>query len=212
MAEIKWFGHACFRIRGKDVTVLTDPVPLDTGYSLGSQTADIVTVSHDHHGHTALSLVKPGFRLVNGPGEYEIQEVFITGTPTFHDAQRGKQYGKNTVYLIEIDDLVVCHLGDIGHVLTDSQVEATSSVDVLIVPVGGAPTIDAAQAAEIVGQIDPGFVIPMQFRTDRGDAHREPVDRFAREMGLTEYEQLDQFVIRSTDTSGPPRMVVLQPA
>jgi L-ascorbate metabolism protein UlaG (beta-lactamase superfamily) len=212
MAEIKWFGHACFRIRGKDVTVLTDPVPRDTGYDLGAQSADIVTVSHDHHGHTALDLISPGYRLVNGPGEYEIQEVFITGVTTFHDAERGRLLGKNTVYLIEIEDLIVCHLGDLGHVLTEPQVEAMSAVDVLIVPVGGPPTINSAQAAEVIGQLEPGVIVPMQFRTERGDHQRESLERFVKEMGLTEYEQLDRLVLKKSDAGGSPRVVILQPA
>jgi L-ascorbate metabolism protein UlaG (beta-lactamase superfamily) len=212
MAEIKWFGHACFSVRGRDVTVLMDPVPRESGYDIGSPEADIVTVSHQHPGHSATDLVKPGFRLVNGPGEYEIQEVFITGVQTYHDNDKGKTHGKNTVYVIEIDDLIIGHLGDIGHVLTEEQVEAMSSVDVLLVPAGGGPTITPAQAAEIIGQVDPGIVIPMQYRTEKGDFERDPIDGFIRELGITEYQTEERLTVRKVDVSDAPQVVILQPA
>jgi L-ascorbate metabolism protein UlaG (beta-lactamase superfamily) len=212
MAEITWFGHACFSVRGREVTVLMDPVPRESGYDLGNLEADIVTVSHPHPGHSATDLVQPGYRLVNGPGEYEIQEVFITGVQTYHDNEKGKTHGKNTVYVIEIDDIVIGHLGDIGHVLTEEQVEAMSSVDVLLVPAGGGPTITPAQAAEIIGQVDPSIVIPMQFRTEKGDHERDPIDGFIREMGITEYQTEERLNVRKVDAGDTPQVVILQPA
>ncbi|HVX30507.1 MAG TPA: MBL fold metallo-hydrolase, partial [Nitrolancea sp.] len=169
MAEITWLGHACFRIKGREAVVLTDPLSPASGYDMREPQVDIVTVSHDHTNHAALEYVKPGFRAITGPGEYEIREVFITGIQTYHDDHHGKDLGKNTIYVIEFEDLVICHVGDLGHTLTDEQSESLSSVDVLIVPVGGGPTLDAAAAAELIGQIEPSVVIPMQFRTERGD-------------------------------------------
>lgn len=212
MAEITWFGHACFNIRGRDGSVLMDPVPRSSGYDIGTTSADIVTISHRHQGHAAVDQLQEGYRLVDGPGEYEVREIFLTGIQTYHDADKGKQLGKNTVYVVEFEDLVICHLGDIGHVLTEEQVEMVSSVDVLLVPAGGGPTITPAQAAEIIGQVAPGVVIPMQFRTDKGDTEREPVDAFLRETAASEQETLDRLTIRKSDIGNSPRMVVLQPA
>lgn len=212
MAEITWFGHACFRIRGRNASVLTDPVPRSSGYDMGMPGADIVTISHHHSGHAALDEVSEGYRLIDGPGEYEIHEIFVTGIQTYHDTERGKQRGKNTVYVMEFEDLVICHLGDIGHVLTEEQVEAISSVDVLLVPAGGGPTITPAQAGEIIGQVAPGVIIPMQFRTERGDYDREPVDAFVKELASTEHEKLDRLTVRKSDIGDSPKMVVLQPA
>lgn len=212
MAEIIWYGHACFAIRGQDITVLMDPVPKSSGYEIGNVSPDIVTISHDHHGHSALDQVQDGYRLVNGPGEYEIQEVFIHGIQTYHDTQRGAQLGKNTVYVVEIDDLIICHLGDIGHVLTEQQIESISPVDVLLVPAGGGPTITPSQAAELIAQVEPGVVIPMQFRTDKGDGEREPVDGFLREMASAEQETLQQLRLRKSDIGESARVVVLEPA
>ncbi|MDI3340545.1 MAG: MBL fold metallo-hydrolase [Sphaerobacter sp.] len=211
MPEIKWLGHACFRIRGREAVVLMDPVGPATGYTLPLQQADIVTVSHDHPGHTALERVRPGCRVIAGPGEYEIREVFIQGIRTYHDAEGGKRHGKNTVYTVEIDDLVICHLGDLGHTLDEAQAAALNGVDVLLVPVGGGPTLDAATAAEVIGQIEPAVVIPMQFRTAQGDAERDPVDRFLNAMGATSVTPRDRITLRKADLGEALEVVVLQP-
>jgi len=211
MAEITWLGHACFRIKGREAVVLTDPLTPGSGYDMQQPQADIVTVSHDHRNHAALDLVKPGFRAITGPGEYEIHEVFISGIQTYHDNEQGKQLGKNTVYVIEIEDLVICHAGDLGHPLTDEQSESLSSVDVLIVPVGGGPTLDATAAAELIGQIEPSVVIPMQFRTERGDFERDPLEPFLKKFGIGEIEVKDRATLRKSDLSETLQVVILRP-
>src|SRR5688572_30599813 len=169
MAEFRWYGHNCFRIKGREATVITDPVGRETGYAMAKQTADVVTISHDHAGHANLNAVRPDYQLVNGPGEYELHDIFVTGIRTYHDDDRGKERGYNTVYLIELEGMRVCHLGDLGHALTEEQAEAMSNVDVLLVPAGGGDVIDPAKAAEVVAQLEPKLVIPMQYATPQGD-------------------------------------------
>jgi len=184
--EISWLGHSCFRIKGKQATVITDPYPPDLGYSLGKLTANIVTVSHQHPGHSYVQGINDEPRLITGPGEYEIGGVLITGIATFHDQERGQKRGKNTVYLMEVDEVSVCHLGDLGHVLTAEQVEEIDDVDVLLLPVGGVSTINAPMAAEIVRQIEPKAVVPMHYKTEALSWELEPVDRFLKEIGVKE--------------------------
>ena len=184
--EISWLGHSCFRIKGKQATVITDPYPPDLGYSLGKLTANIVTVSHQHAGHSYVQGINDEPRLITGPGEYEIGGVLITGIATFHDQERGQKRGKNTVYLMEVDEVSVCHLGDLGHVLTAEQVEEIDDVDVLLLPVGGVSTINAPMAAEIVRQIEPRAVVPMHYKTEALSWELEPVDRFLKEIGVKE--------------------------
>jgi len=184
--EISWLGHSCFRIKGKQATVITDPYPPDLGYSLGKLTANIVTVSHQHPGHSYVQGINDEPRLITGPGEYEIGGVLITGIATFHDQERGQKRGKNTVYLMEVDEVSVCHLGDLGHVLTAEQVEEIDDVDVLLLPVGGVSTINAPMAAEIVRQIEPKAVVPMHYKTEALSRELEPVDRFLKEIGVKE--------------------------
>ena len=182
--DISWLGHSCFRIKGKQVTVITDPYSPTLGYSLGKPTAHIVTVSHQHPGHSYIQGIGGEPRPVTGPGEYEISGVLIIGINTFHDAEGGIKRGKNTVYLIEVDEIAICHLGDLGHVLTAEQVEEIDNVDVLLLPVGGVSTINAPMAAEVVRQLEPKVVIPMHYKTRALKWELESVDKFLKEIGV----------------------------
>jgi len=184
--EISWLGHSCFRIKGRHATVITDPYSPDSGYSLGKPTAHIITVSHQHPGHSFVEGIGGEPRPVTGPGEYEISGVLIIGIATFHDAEGGKINGRNTIYLMEVDEVAVCHLGDLGHVLTSDQVEQIDNVDVLLLPVGGVSTINAPMAAEVVRQLEPKAVVPMHYQTEALNRELAPVDRFLKEMGLKE--------------------------
>jgi len=182
--DINWLGHSCFRLRGKQAAIITDPFSPDLGYTLGKPTADIVTVSHQHAGHSYHEGIAGDYKVIAGPGEYEIQGILIIGIATFHDADGGQKKGKNTVYLMEIDGVTVCHLGDLGHVLTTEQVEAVADVDVLLLPVGGVSTINAATAAEVIRQIEPKAVIPMHYQTPVLKQELASVDSFLKEMGI----------------------------
>lgn len=184
--EIVWLGHSCFRLRGRDVTIVTDPYDRTSGYTLGKVSADVVTVSHQAPDHSNVRAVGGSPQVVDGPGEYEIRGVFITGVATHREGVGVGPKQRNTAYLMEIDDLTVCHLGDLGHVLTPEQVEQMSSADVLLVPVGGSNTINAVQAAEVVSQIEPKIVVPMHFKTEVTTLDLEPATRFLREMGVTD--------------------------
>lgn len=186
--DITWLGHSCFRIKGSQAVIITDPFPPDLGYTLGKQTADIVTVSHQHPSHSYIQGIDGEPHIIKGPGEYEISNVLIIGIATYHDAIKGQARGKNTAYLMEIDGLAVCHLGDIGHVLSDEQVEEMGSVDVLLVPVGGASTINAAMASEVIRKLEPKAVIPMHYKTPEIKRELDPVEDFLKEMGMGQVE------------------------
>jgi L-ascorbate metabolism protein UlaG (beta-lactamase superfamily) len=130
-----------------------------------------------------VSAVAGSPRVLQGPGEFEVANVPIFGIATYHDADRGKKLGRNVAYVFEIDDLLVCHLGDIGHVPTREQVEELSGVDILLAPVGGHTTIGAAAAAETVSLLEPKLVLPMHYKTEAATADLDPLDRFLKEMG-----------------------------
>ena len=184
--EIVWLGHSCFRIRGKEATIVTDPFDKSLGYPLKKVTANIVTVSHQHPDHCFSQGVAGEPRVVSRPGEYEIRNVFINGIATYHDADRGEQRGRNTVFHIQIEDVSICHLGDLGHVPTSEQIEQMSDADILMVPVGGGPTIGAQAAVETISLIQPKIVMPMHYKTDVAAMDLEPPDRFLKEMGVKE--------------------------
>jgi len=183
--EIVWLGHSCFRLRAREAVVITDPCPKSTGYSMGRPTADIVTVSHDHEGHSAVQGVAGSPRVVRGPGEYEMAGVLMAGIRTYHDNQRGAQWGTNTAFIIEAENLRFCHLGDLGHLPTPEQVETMGGIDVLLVPVGGGNTLDAATAAETVSLLEPRLVLPMHYATPASTRPLEALDRFLKEMGAS---------------------------
>jgi L-ascorbate metabolism protein UlaG (beta-lactamase superfamily) len=184
--EITWLGYSCFRLKGKNTTVITDPFPPDLGYSQDKVGARIVTVSHKHPEHSYTQGLSAETRLVDRPGEYEIGGVLIIGISTFHDAENGATLGKNTVFAIEVGDVTICHLGDLGHTLSSKQVEELGNVDVLLVPVGGRTTIAAPQAAALVRSLEPKIVIPMHYKTLTLTKDLDTVDKFLKEMGLNE--------------------------
>ncbi len=182
--EISWLGHSCFRLRGRQATVITDPYSPELGYSLGKPSARIVTVSHQHPGHSYVQGIGGDPKLITGPGEYEVSGILIIGVATFHDAEKGSQRGKNTIYLMEIDEVSVCHLGDLGHMLTAEQMEELEDVDILLIPVGGLSTINASVAAEVMRQLEPKVVIPMHYKTEALAWELEPVEKFLKETGV----------------------------
>ncbi len=182
--EILWLGHSCFRLRGKETTVITDPFDRSLGYPVPRLAADIVTTSHEDPHHSYLPAVGGNPFVVDGPGEYEVRGTMITGVRTYRDKVKGRARGKNTSYLIETDDLVICHLGDLGHVLSPDQVAVMKDPDVLFIPVGGHCTINATEAAEVVSQLEPKIAIPMHYRTPAVRLELDTIEKFCREMGI----------------------------
>ena len=207
--DINWLGHSCFRIRGSQAIIITDPFPPGLGYTLGKQTADIVTVSHPHPSHSYNEGISGAHRLVKGPGEYEIAGVLMLGITTFHDAVKGQARGKNTVYLMEVDGVAICHLGDIGHVLSDGQVEEMGNVDILMVPVGGGNTINASMAAEIIRKLEPKIVLPMHYKTPKTTRDLDPVDNFLKEMGQSLIEPRPKLSVTRANLPITTQVVIL---
>ena len=210
--ELTWLGHACFRLRGKEVTIITDPFGPHLGYTLGRVSAQIVTVSHDHPGHNNVAAVGGEPHVIRGPGEYEVQDVLMTAVASYHDDERGKRLGRNTIYLLHIDDLSVCHLGDLGHVLTNGQREEIGDVDILLAPVGGKNTINASQAVEVISQLEPRIIIPMHYATAATEGKVEgldPVEKFCREMGVEVVEPQPKLAVTRGTLPTEPQVTTL---
>lgn len=183
--EITWLGHSCFKIKGKKVTVITDPYDDSIGYTMEEQKADIVTLSHFHLGHCCVKSISGSPRVISSPGEYDVSDVAIKGIRSFHDAVKGEERGKNIIYLIDIDGIRICHLGDLGHVLDAEKASDLSDVDILMIPVGGSSTIGASDAAEMARLLEPKVVIPMHYKTDAVvRSEMDSIDKFRKEMGV----------------------------
>jgi L-ascorbate metabolism protein UlaG (beta-lactamase superfamily) len=208
--DVTWLGHGCFRLRGRNAAVVTDPFPPSIGLKLQRLDADLVTVSHEHDNHNYTQAVRDGYE-IHGPGEYEVAGVSVIGFPTYHDSEKGASRGRNTVYLIEIDDVRICHLGDLGHRLDDTDAETVSSVDVLLVPVGGRTAINAVQAAEVVRQLEPRYVVPMHYAIPGLKLELDTVDRFLKEMAVVAGEPQPKLTLQASSGEYETKVVVLEP-
>jgi L-ascorbate metabolism protein UlaG (beta-lactamase superfamily) len=163
--EITHIGHSSFRIKTKTAVIITDPFdPKIVGLKFPPTSADIVTISHSHDDHNKKELVKDAKRVVDGPGEYEIQSVSIIGIPSFHDDEKGNLRGKNTIYVFEAERIRLCHLGDLGHKLKEDQINQIGAIDILMIPVGGEFTIGPAEAVETIHALSPKVIIPMHYK------------------------------------------------
>ena len=208
--DITWLGHGCFRLRGRNAVVVTDPYPPALGPRLARLEAQVVTVSHPHENHSYVQAVVKEPYVVDGPGEYEAAGVHVNGIPTFHDAESGASHGRNTVFVIELDDVRVCHLGDLGHRLDDDALEVIGNLDVLLVPVGGGTSLDAPHAAEVVRQVEPRYVVPMHFGLPAIKKELAPVGRFLKEMGAEGTEPLARLSLQASSGEQETKVVVLE--
>ncbi len=180
--DITSFGQSSFKIKGKTATLVTDPYDsVFTGLKFPKHIdADIVTVSHSHEDHNATAQIEGNPFVVSGPGEYEIKGVGIVGIPSDH-GNGIKEV--NTIYRIEMDDLSIVHLGDVGRMLTAEEVDELDGVDILMIPVGGTYTIDASQAVKLISEIEPSIIIPMHYGRPGLKFDLLPVSAFLKEMG-----------------------------
>lgn len=168
--KIKWLGHACFLITSKgSVRMITDPYAVGGGinYSPIKEAADVVMVSHDHGDHSNVSTVQGKPEVVKGSGTKTVKGIQFKGIATYHDTSQGQQRGTNIVFCFTVDDMKLCHLGDLGHVLSPEQVTEIGAVDIIFIPVGGFFTIDASTASHVCNQLKPKVVIPMHFKTPK---------------------------------------------
>lgn len=207
--DLTWLGHACFRARGREGIVLTDPPDPRSGHAIPKTEAHLVTMSHGHPGHASLKSVGGTPVVLSGPGEYEVQEILVTGIRTFHDDEKGAQRGVNTIFTIRLDDLVLCHLGDLGHVLGAADLEKLGEVDVCLLPIAGPDVnLSAAMAAEIVHQLQPKVVVPMGYDPDntRKDT---PFGRLLHEIGATELTPVPKLSLTRSSLPGELQVIAL---
>ncbi len=210
---IQWLGQSCFLVTTPDgVRVLMDPVSEGAGYAPAPRPADVVTISHEHGDHTNLGLAQGAFSVLRGlaPGgrdwnrvELEVGDARIFNVASYHDGERGAQRGLNSLFVLELPNFRLVHLGDLGHVLDESQIAPLRGADALLVPVGGFYTIDAAQAERVVDQIQPkAVVIPMHYKTPLSKAKElAPADAFLKGKNVLKV-QGDTYRF---DTSRPPQ-------
>ena len=207
--EITWLGQSCFRLRSEELAIVTDPFPDSIGLRLGEPRALAVTVSHQHANHSYWEGVAGDPMVLRGPGEYELSGIYVTGimTPPGEEDPPGK---RNTAYLIEMDNLRLCHPGDVSNALATRQVEAFAPVDILFLPVGGVCTVEVPQAIEMLRSLEPRIVIPMHYGLPGLPLGLKGLDIFLREMGLRDVQPQARLNISGTTLPQEMRVVILE--
>lgn len=216
--EINWYGHAAFRITTSGGTaIIVDPYEDGAydgavGYGKIRDGADILITSHEHPDHNYIKDIPGKFVHINKQGSYEHKDVKVRTIQVFHDTSGGKERGRVLISLIAADDLVVAHMGDLGHALDAETVGKMGHVDIMMLPVGGFFTIDVSAAREVMSAVRPIITIPMHFKTVKCGFPIAPVDDFIR--GQNNVRILDKPRLEISKSSLPhqPEIIVLKHA
>lgn len=215
---INWYGQSCFQIsssQGKNnhVSIVIDPFDESTGLKPPKLQADIVLVTHDHSDHNNVKAVSGEPFIAKGPGEYDIKGVFIQGIPGYHDNIQGAQRGSITIYTIDTEGIRLCHLSDLGQKeLTSSQLDKIGNIDILMIPIGGIYTIDAAEAVKVMAQIEPRIIMPMHYKIPKLKIKLDDIDKFLKNLGIKKPELLPKLSIKKKDISTEEaKIIILQP-
>ena len=209
--DINWYGFSCFRLRERGVTAICDPLNRKaTGIQLPRIRADIVTISS---GSSALAEGTDGVsgepKILRGPGDYEVKQVLVTGLPTSKNGTR------NVAFFLDFAGLTVGHLGELGQVPASAGGEELGDIDVLLAPVSGPHVPDVSRIAEVISQLDPRIVVPMQYsdegiRSEQSES-LEPVDRFLKELGISDPEVTDTLKLSKSSLPEETQVVLLRP-
>lgn len=213
--KVHWYGHAAFLITtGKGIKIITDPYKPGGGiaYQAIPDEADIVTVSHDHTDHNFVEGLPGKPQVIKGAGRHELKGVVVEGIASYHDDAGGTQRGGNTIFVIDVDGIKVCHLGDLGHVLSDQEVQHIGQIDVLFIPVGGFFTIGPEEATTVADQLHPHLIFPMHVKTEKCTLPIEPVDAFLQGKGEVRTLNTSTFSFTEDEVKAGLGIVVLQAA
>lgn len=211
---ISWYGHSCFKIQTKpqrgadEVVIFTDPFDKSIGLKPPQGNADIVLISHNHSDHNNFSNLKGDPFVVDALGEYSVKDVFVEGISSYHDKEQGASRGLNNIYTIRSEDLLVCHLGDLGHTLSEEQIDEIGDVDVLMIPIGGKFTLNAEEAEKVISQIDPKIILPMHYKVPGLKADIDGKEEFAKELGLEIQNDTSKLNIKASDLKDTQNKVI----
>lgn len=223
--QIIWHGHSLFSItttpeKNSQIKIVIDPYDKSLGLRIPKLEADIVLVTHDHPDHNNVKAVSKNTStdsentpfLIEGPGEYEVKNIFIQGVLSAHDDFGGEERGRNTIYTIESENIKLCHLGDLGQKeLTEKQLEKIGEVDILMIPIGGVYTLSAEEAAKIMSQLEPKITIPMHYAIPNLKLKLDSLDKFLKVFGIKNLSQMNKLSIKKKDIpSEEVKIIVLK--
>jgi len=213
--NIVWCGHSLFKIttnpqKNSPIKIVIDPYNKSAGLRVPKLEADILLITHQHDDHNNIKAVSGNPFLIEGPGEYDVKNIFIEGIPSFHDDNQGKERGENTIYVIESENLRICHLGDLGQKeLTEQQLEKIGDVDILMIPVGGTYTISAQEAGKIMSQLEPHITIPMHYGLPNLKIKLDPINNFLKAFGLKSLPSMKKLSIKKKDVATDEAKIII---
>ncbi|HLN19379.1 MAG TPA: MBL fold metallo-hydrolase [Patescibacteria group bacterium] len=214
--NIQYYGHSCFKITTKpagrgqeDVTIFIDPFDKAIGLRPPQGSADLVLVTHDHHDHNNVEAIKGEPYVIDIPGEYSVKGINIVGMKTYHDKKEGAERGENTIYIFETEEMRICHMGDLGHNLSEKELEAINGVNILMIPIGGKYTLDGKEAVDIIKKIEPEIVIPIHYKINGSTVDVDDEKKFCKEIGNCPREKVSKINIKKKDLEGKSMEVVL---
>ena len=213
--KVKWLGHASFLISSEaGIKIITDPYPQGSGlsYTPINEAADIVTMSHAHFDHNNISSVSGKPLVITGSGVKNVKGVQFRGIDTYHDGSQGKERGANTAFCFSVDGIKLCHLGDLGHRLSQEQMSEIGSIDILFIPIGGFFTIDAKMAGTVVDDLKPKVVMPMHYKTAKCDWPLNTIDDFVVDKKNVKKLNSSEIEFKAGKLREVTEIVILQPA
>jgi L-ascorbate metabolism protein UlaG (beta-lactamase superfamily) len=208
--DLNWLGHSCFRLHADDMVVITDPFPRSLGLTPDPRPATVVTVSNPQPNHSNWQEVDGDPKVFNAPGEYEYSGISVRGvmTPLSEGTPRES---RNVAYSVEIDNVNICHLGDLTEPLTTRQIQDLMPVDVLLLPTGGHCTLDVDRLAQLMQDLDPKIVIPMHYSTPGVSVPLDGVEIFLRHMGVSDVQPQPRLSVTASNLSPNLRVVLMSP-
>jgi L-ascorbate metabolism protein UlaG (beta-lactamase superfamily) len=214
--KIKWYGHSAFLITSdQGVKIILDPYESGAyggalAYGKIPDQADVVLVSHDHADHNDTKNLPGSPEIFKGPGPKAAKGISFKGISAYHDPSKGSERGTNTIFTFAVDGIRVCHLGDLGHPLSDKELAEIGPVDLLLIPVGGHFTIDPKEATRVADQIRPKVVIPMHFKTEKVSFPIVPLEEFLKGKLRTKRAGTSEAVFDKTALPAQMEIVVLE--
>lgn len=213
--DIYYLKHSCFKIKTKKAEIIMDPFdPHALGLKFPSQSADIVTISHDHPDHNYLNNIQGNPFIVKGPGEYEIKGVKIYGYPSYHDDKKGMEKGKNTIFQIIAEGINIIHLGDLGHKIESENIGDIKNFDLLFVSVGVLKTTTSVKGSDIVSALDPKIVIPMHYQIEGEDKKYydklDPLEFFFHQQGIVQPAPIAKLHLTADLLPDKTQIIVMQ--
>ena len=213
--NIVWHGHSLFQIttnpqKNSPIKIVVDPYDKSIGLRVPKLEANILLITHQHNDHNNIKAVSGNPFLIEGPGEYDVKNVFIEGIPSFHDDSQGEKRGENTIYVIESEDLRICHLGDLGQKeLTEQQLEKIGDIDILMIPVGGTYTISVQETGKIMSQLEPHITIPMHYGLPNLKIKLDPISKFLKAFGLKSLSPIKKLSIKKKDIASDEAKIII---